>query len=187
MRPYGTRTPKFHADGQRSAFCGSSVLPGVLQALWCTPTFHNWLSQSEQRTHREHQQGHVGATEDGRHRPARLVGTTEIRGATSEHDEEIATGGRSAIEAETGIRPRGVLDIDPHILTQNAQGQTVIDAEAVQGKQGASVKAHLDSLLAMQSEMADARNAAQEMMLDSANKKYAELKKETIETMAQRS
>ena len=31
--------------------------------------------------------------------------------------KRLRLGGRSAIEAETGIRPRGVLDIDPHILT----------------------------------------------------------------------
>jgi hypothetical protein len=90
-------------------------------------------------------------------------------------------GGRSAIEAETGIRPRGVLDIDPNILTRDAQGHTVVDSKAVQGSQGDRVKAHLDSLLAMQSEMEEARRSAQEMMLDIANRRYQELKKATME------
>ena len=52
----------------------------------------------------------------------------------------------SPIEAERGVRPRGVMDFDPSLLHE-VNGETLTNPTATAGKHQAAVKAHLDDLI----------------------------------------
>jgi transposase InsO family protein len=83
--------------------------------------------------------------------------------------------GMSPIEAERGVRPRGVMDFDPSLLHE-VNGKTVINPAATAGKHQAAVKAHLDDLIGVWKDMEENRNSVQDKMMKRYDKNYRELK-----------
>ena len=66
----------------------------------------------------------------------------------------------SPIEAERGVRPRGVMDFDPSLLHE-VNGETLTNPTATAGKHQAAVKAHLDDLIGVWEDMEENRNSVQ--------------------------
>ena len=57
--------------------------------------------------------------------------------------------GVTAIEAETGVRPRTMLDFDPNLM-QERDGETVVNPEMTDGQHRDAVKKTIDQLLCLQ-------------------------------------
>ena len=83
--------------------------------------------------------------------------------------------GMSPIEAERGVRPRGVMDFDPSLLHE-VNGRTVINPAMTAGQHQAAVKAHLDELIGVWDDINQHRDAVQDKMMKDYDKHYRELK-----------
>jgi hypothetical protein len=83
--------------------------------------------------------------------------------------------GVTAIEAETGVRPRGILDFDPHLL-QNTDGCTVVNPEMTDGQHRDAVAKSLDKLLCLRHLIEEQRGGLQEEMMDRFDRRYKELR-----------
>ena len=83
--------------------------------------------------------------------------------------------GCSPIEAENGVRPRGVLDFDPNLLHE-VDGRTAVNPAMTDGQHREAVKAHLDDLLSLQAAIDEQRDSIQEGMMRRYDQRFKELK-----------
>ena len=82
--------------------------------------------------------------------------------------------GMSPVEAERGVRPRGVMDFDPSLLHE-VNGRTAINPAMTAGKHRDAVKAHLDDLIGVWEDMHEHRDDVQDKMMAEYDKHYREL------------
>jgi hypothetical protein len=83
--------------------------------------------------------------------------------------------GCSAVEAENGVRPRGVLDFNPNLLHE-VDGRLQVNPAMTDGQHREAVKAHLDELICLQAAIEEQRDSIQEGMMKRYDQRFQEIK-----------
>ena len=83
--------------------------------------------------------------------------------------------GCCAMEAENGVRPKGVLDFDPNLLHE-VDGEIVVNPAMTDGQHSTAVKAQIDKMLSYRAAIEENRAGLQEDMMRRYDRRYLQLK-----------